>query len=268
VKDKVVIITGASSGIGKACALKFAKEGAIVVLAARSIEKLNDVVEDIQIAKGQALAVQTDVSKEEDCQNLIDTTIKYFNKVDVLVNNAGISMRSMFHDTDFLVIKKLMDINFWGTVYCTKIALPHLVKTQGSVVGVSSIAGFKGLPGRVGYSASKFAMHGFLECLRIENLKNGLHVLLVAPGFVNTNIRNAALVGDGSTQSETPLDESKLMSPNEVADHVYNGVVKKKREVILTSQGKLMVLLNKFFPGFMDKMVFNHFAKEKDSPLK
>ena len=267
-KDKVVIITGASSGIGQACAMKFAKEGAIVVLAARNIEKLNDIVDDIKIGKGQALAVQTDVSKEEDCQKLMDTTIEYFNQIDVLINNAGISMRSIFADTEIAVIKKLMDINFWGTVHCTKIALPHLLKMQGSVVGVSSIAGFKGLPGRAGYSASKFAMHGFLECLRIENLKKGLHVLIVAPGFTNTNIRNTALVGDGSTQSETPLEESKLMSAAEVADHIYNGIVKKKREVILTNQGKLTVLLNKFFPGFMDKMVFNHFAKEKDSPLK
>ncbi|MBL4654188.1 MAG: SDR family NAD(P)-dependent oxidoreductase, partial [Bacteroidia bacterium] len=135
-KDKVVIITGASSGIGQACAMKFAKEGAIVVLAARNIEKLNDIVDDIKIGKGQALAVQTDVSKEEDCQKLMDTTIEYFNQIDVLINNAGISMRSIFADTEIAVIKKLMDINFWGTVHCTKIALPHLLKMQGSVVGV------------------------------------------------------------------------------------------------------------------------------------
>ncbi|MCD4684121.1 MAG: SDR family NAD(P)-dependent oxidoreductase, partial [Bacteroidales bacterium] len=180
----------------------------------------------------------------------------------------GISMRALFEDTELSVIKKLMDINFWGTVYCTKYALPHLLKTKGSVVGVSSIAGYKGLPGRTGYSASKFAMHGFLEVLRIENMKKGLHVLTACPGFTASNIRNTALAADGSQQSESPRDEEKMMSAEDVADKIIGAIEKKKDRLTLTTQGKLTVLLNKFFPKFMDKMVYNHMAKEADSPFK
>ncbi|MBN4049669.1 SDR family oxidoreductase [Bacteroidales bacterium AH-315-N07] len=267
-KSKVVIITGASSGIGEACADLFAGKGANVILAARNSEKLELIAEKLKERGGKVFAVKTDVSNEEDCKFLINEVINTFNRIDVLINNAGISMRALFADTDLSVIRKLMDTNFWGTVYCTKYALPYLIESKGSVVGISSIAGFKGLPGRVGYSASKFAMQGFLECLRIENLKNGLHVLTVAPGFTNTNIRNVALSNDGSIQKETPLDESKLMSSETVAKNILNGIKNRKREIVLTSQGKLTVLLNKWFPGWMDKMVFDHFAKEKDSPLK
>jgi short-subunit dehydrogenase len=161
-----------------------------------------------------------------------------------------------------------MDVNFWGTVYCTKHALPYLLKSKGSVVGVSSIAGLKGLPARTGYSASKFAMNGFMETLRIENLKTGLHVLMAFPGFTASNIRNTALAADGSMQGESPRDEGKMMSAEEVAAHIYKAVVKRKNKIVLTTQGKLTVLLNKFFPNWMDKQVYNHMAKEPDSPFK
>ena len=266
--NKVVIITGASSGIGKALALNFASKKAIVVLAARRIEKLEQIAKDIPNSSSNILVLKTDVSIESDCKILIEKTIEKFGRIDILINNAGISMRALFEDTELSVIKKLMDINFWGTVYCTKYALPHLLKTKGSVVGVSSIAGYKGLPGRTGYSASKFAMHGFLEVLRIENMKKGLHVLTACPGFTASNIRNTALAADGSQQSESPRDEEKMMSAEDVADKIIGAIEKKKDRLTLTTQGKLTVLLNKFFPKFMDKMVYNHMAKEADSPFK
>ena len=190
-----------------------------------------------------------------------------FGKLDVLVNNAGISMRAMFNELEIGVIQKLMAVNFWGTVFCTKQALPHLLKTKGSIVGVSSIAGFKGLPARTGYSASKFAMQGFLESVRIEHLHDGLHVLLICPGFTASNIRNIALNSSGNQQGDSPLEEKKLMSAEQVAFHLVNGVIRKKRTIILTTQGKLTVLLNKFFPAMMDRLVWKHFAKEPDSPL-
>jgi short-subunit dehydrogenase len=177
-------------------------------------------------------------------------------------------MRALFKDLKLDVLKKLMDVNFWGTVYCTKYALPYLLESKGSVVGVSSIAGFVGLPARTGYSSSKFAMHGFLNTLRIETLKEGLHVMIIAPGFTASNIRKTALVADGSAQGETPRNEEKMMSAEDVAKYLIKGIKKRKRTVILTSQGKLTVLLNKFFPSFMDKMIYNHMAKEEDSPLK
>jgi len=265
-KNKIAIVTGASSGIGLATAKELLKQGAKVVLAARSIEKLQTIEKELN--NSNILIIPTDVSKEEDCKNLINKTIEKFQKIDILINNAGISMRAIFKDVKLEVIKSLMDINFWGTVYCTHYALPHLLKSKGSVVGVSSIAGFKGLPARVGYSSSKFAMHGFLDVLRTENLKTGLHVMLIAPGFTSSNIRNTALVADGSQQGESPRAEEKMMSAEEVAIHLCKGLEKRKRTIILTTQGKLTVLLNKFFPKFMDKMVYNHMAKEENSPFK
>lgn len=177
-------------------------------------------------------------------------------------------MRALFNDADIDVIRRLMDINFWGTVYCSKFALPHLLKTKGSIVGVSSIAGFKGLPGRTGYSASKFAMQGFLEALRIENYKTGLHVLIACPGYTASNIRNAGLNKDGKAQGESPLNEKKLMSAEEVANYIIRATIKRKKYLVLTPLGKFTVWLNRFFPSFIDGMVYNSVAKEKDSPFK
>ena len=267
-KGKTVIITGASSGIGLATAKNLAEKGAKVVLAARNLEKIENEATVLKQNGHEVLAVKTDVSDESSCKNLIDKTTENFGKIDVLVNNAGISMRAIFEDLDLSVLKKLMDTNFWGTVYCTKYALPHLLKTKGSVVGVTSIAGFVGLPARTGYSASKYAMKGFLDTLRIETLHQGLHVMLIAPGFTASNIRHTALTADGSQQGETPRDEEKMMSAEEVAEYLAKGIAKRKREIILTSQGKLTTTLNKFFPKMMDKMIFNHMSKEPDSPLK
>lgn len=266
--DKVVVITGASSGIGKALAMEFAGRGASVVMAARNSERLEHAAAVVAAKNARVLSVVADVSSEHDCKALIDKTVDEFGRVDILINNAGISMRALFEDTSLDVIRKLMDINFWGTVYCTKYALPHLLAVKGSVAGVSSIAGYKGLPGRTGYSASKFAMHGFLETLRIENMKKGLHVLIACPGFTSSNIRNTALNGRGEQQGESPRDETGMMSPEEVAFHIANAIARRKDRLTLTFQGRLTVLLNKFFPKFMDKQVYNHMAKEPDSPFK
>ncbi len=267
-EGKVCIITGASSGIGKALAFELAKQKAKLVIAARNVADLEEIKKTIVQAGGEVLVVKTDVSIEANCINLIEETVKHYGRIDVLINNAGISMRAIFEEVDLKVLKQLMDINFWGTVYCTKYALPYLLKSKGSVAGVSSVAGYKGLPGRTGYSASKFAMHGFLEVLRIENLKKGLHVLIACPGFTASNIRNTALAKDGSLQGESPRDESEMMTAEEVAKHIVKAIIKRKDRILLTSQGKMTVTLNKFFPKFMDKMVYNHMAKEPNSPIK
>jgi short-subunit dehydrogenase len=267
--DKVVIITGASSGIGKALAIEFASRGVHLVLAARQYVALCELTESlIKQYNIQAVAVQCDVSVEEDCSHLIKQTILTYGKIDILVNNAGISMRALFKDVDLKVLKTVMDVNFWGTVYCTKYALPHVLKTQGTIVGVSSIAGYKGLPGRSGYSASKFAMNGFLDVLREENLKTGIHIMTACPGFTASNIRNVALAKDGSQQGESTLDEDKMMTAAEVAKIIANGVENRSRTLIMTRQGKLLVFLNKFFPAWLDKLVYNNFTKEKDALLK
>ena len=276
---KVVVITGASSGIGLATAKAFAAKGDCVVLAARNIEKLKSTVTVLQNRYGETarvgdnkvqrfLAVETDVVKEEDCKNLIARTVEVYGRIDVLVNNAGISMRAMFKDLDLSVIKNLMDVNFWGTVFCTKYALPYLLKTKGSVVGVISIAGFKGLPARTGYSASKFAIYGFLDTLRVEHLHDGLHVMIFAPGFTASNIRFTALTADGSAQGETPRDEGKMMSAEAVAQRLVKGVYKRKAQIVLTPIGKLTVWLNKFFPRLVDRLEYNYMKNEPDSPLK
>jgi len=265
---KIIIITGASSGIGKALAEVYAVKGNCLVLGARSIDKLEEIASELRTKCEDVLTVKMDVSVEADCEQLINRAIDQFGRIDVLINNAGISMRALFDDLDLKVLKQLMDVNFWGSVYCTKYALPYLLKSKGSLVGVSSIAGYKGLPGRTGYSASKFAMHGFLETLRIENLKEGLHVLIACPGFTSSNIRNTALGSKGEQQGESPRDEAKMMTAEEVAIHIKNAVKNRKRTLVLTREGKLTVFLNKIFPKFMDKMVYNHMAKEPNSPFK
>lgn len=267
-QEKVVIITGASSGIGLACAKEFSSQGYRVVLAARNIQKLIEIEASLKISNPNILVIQTDVSVQSDCKNLIDSTIQKFGRIDILINNAGLSMRALFLEVDLEVLKRLMDVNFWGSVYCTKYALPFLLKNGGSVVGVSSIAGYKGLPARTGYSASKFALHGFLDTLRVENLKNKLHVMIAAPGFTASNIRKTALNENGKEQGDSPLEENNLMTAEEVAKSIYKGILKRKRSIILTWEGKLVYLLNKICPRLLDLIEYNTMKKEPNSPLK
>ena len=264
----MVIITGSSSGIGLSLAHEFGRRGASVVISARNQERLNTAFEELQLEGVDTLALRTDVSVEADCKNLIDRTIEWKGKIDVLVNNAGVSMRAVFFNTDLSVIKSLMDINFWGTVYCTKFALPYLLKTKGSVVGIISVAGYIGLPGRTGYSASKFAIRGFLETLRCENRKTGLHVLIAAPGFTSSNIRISALQANGDKQGATPRDEAKMMSSEKVARKVVRAVVRRKDKLILTFlEGKFAVMLNHHCPKIVSRLVYYLMAREPDSPF-
>jgi short-subunit dehydrogenase len=265
---KVVIVTGASSGIGLACAKEFSRRNYKVVMAARTIEKLVVIEQEMKSYNPDIISIKTDVSMENDCKNLIEDTVKHFGRIDVLINNAGISMRALFKDLDLNVLHSLMNTNFWGTVYCTKYALPYVLENQGSIVGISSIAGFMGLPGRTGYSASKFAMHGFLETLRVEHLRQNLHVMIVAPGFTASEIRKKALSADGSAQGETPRNEKKMMQAEEVAGYIYRGVEKRKRQIVLTTQGKLAVFLRKWIPGIVDQLEYQEMKKEPNSPLQ
>ncbi len=266
-KNQVVLITGASSGIGEATAYAFAKKGYNLVLAARSVQALEQVKSNcIQIgAKCEIIA--TDVANEAACKHLIEQTIQYFGTIHVLINNAGLSMRASLADASLAVLHQLMDVNFWGTVYCTKYALPYVLKEKGSIIGISSVAGIKGLPGRTGYAASKFAMNGFLESLRIENKHKHLHVGILAPGYTASNIRNVALNAKGNKQQESPLKESELMQPETVAMHITRMVMKRTNFQILTTQGKLVYWLNKFLPSLVDSLIYKKVSKEKDSPI-
>jgi short-subunit dehydrogenase len=268
-QNKIVMITGASSGIGKALVYEFARHGAKIAMAARNVEELFRIEHELREQGVEVLSVRTDVTKEVDCRTFVEQTYRRFGRIDILVNNAGISMRALFEELEIDVIHRLMDVNFWGTVYCTKHALPYLLDTRGSVTGVISAAGFIGLPGRTGYAASKFAVRGFLNTLRVENLKKGLHVLVAAPGFTASNIRKSALAADGSQQGESPRVEDKMMSAERCARIIVRGIRKRKREIIMTFvEGKISVFLSKWWPGLLDKLVYSHMAKEPNSPFK
>lgn len=265
--DKVVIITGASSGIGKTLAEKYASEGYRLVLAARREERLQELAECLK--NTEVLPVRTDVSLEEDCKNLIIKAIERFGRIDILINNAGISMRAIFEDVETKVLRRLMDVNYWGMVYCTKYALPYILKEKGSIVGVISTGGYIGLPGRTGYSASKFAVRGFLDTLRVEYLRSGLHVLVVAPGFTASEIRESALVADGKQQGKTPRNENKMMSAEHCAAIMYRVIKNRRRKVIVSFwDGKFIVLVAKLWAWVVDQILYAVFKREPDSPLK
>lgn len=265
--NKVVIVTGASTGIGRATAVLAARNGARVLMAARSEEKLQELSTSLKEEGLHVMYVVTDVSREEDCRKMVEACVERFGTIDILINNAGISMRALFLKTEKEVLERLMQVNFWGTVYCTRYALPYILQNKGSVVGVSSVAGFHGLPGRTGYSASKFAMHGFLETIRIEHLKEKLHVMVIAPGFTASDIRKHALTCDGSEQGDSPRKEEKLMSPEYVAFWIFKGIRKRKRNKIMTWDGRLTALLQRIVPDMVDRAYYNHMAREPNSPF-
>ncbi|MBO5984777.1 MAG: SDR family oxidoreductase [Rikenellaceae bacterium] len=265
---KTVVITGASSGIGAAMAREYAAMGAKVVLGARQGDKLQQMCHEIESKGGKAAWSECDVTKAEDCQRLIQTAVDSFGGIDVLICNAGISMRALFDDLDLSVLHRLMDVNFWGTVYCTKYALPYLQQSKGSLVGISSVAGIHGLPGRTGYSASKFAMTGFLETIRIENLKKGLHVMVACPGFTASNVRFSALTADGSQQGSTPREEGKMMTAEQVAHIVARGIARRKRLCLMEAEGRATHFVKKFAPALVDKIFYWVMSKEPDSPFK
>lgn len=266
--NKVVVVTGASSGIGEAMAREYAKMGAKVVMAARREEELRRIASEIESSGGKVTYTAGDVVCEEDCKHLMQHAVDTFGGIDVLICNAGLSMRALFDDCDLKVLHRLMDVNFWGTVNCTKYALKWLQQSRGSLVGISSVAGIHGLPGRTGYSASKYAMTGFLDTIRVENLKKGLHVMTACPGFTASNVRFSALTADGSQQGETPRNEDKMMTPEQVAHIVARGIRRRKRLCLMEWEGRGTHLLKKFFPGLVDKLFYAVMAKEPDSPLK
>ncbi|RVU26583.1 SDR family oxidoreductase [Sandaracinomonas limnophila] len=266
--SKVVIITGGSSGIGKSLAFEYGNHGYTVVITGRNAENLKSVENELIQNNIQAKGIKCDSANEEETKQMIQQVVSEFGGIDILINNAGISMRSMFESVQMDVMKQVMDINFWGTVYSTHAALPYIKERKGGIIGISSIAGYRGLPVRSGYSASKFAMNGFMEALRTELIGTGVHVLIACPGFTASNIRNASLNSEGKITGETMREESKMMSSEEVAKEIYKAFESKKKTLVLTFQGKLTVFLNKLFSGFIDKMVYNTLKKEKDSPLK
>jgi len=259
-KDKVVVVTGGTDGIGRALVESLLQMGAKVATCGRNHDKLYS----LQTAHPSSFLhiMVADVSNENDCRRFMETTIKSFGGIDILINNAGVSMRAILKEAETEVIKKVMDINFYGTVYCTKYALNSIIERKGTIVGVSSIAGYRGLPGRSGYSASKFAVQGWLEAVKTEMMAEGVHVMWVCPGFTTSNIRHAALDKDGASHGDTPMDESKMMTAEDCAEHILNAVRKKKRTLVLTFTGKRTVFMQKFFPKLADKLAYKFFYKD------
>lgn len=262
-KDKVVVVTGASSGIGLAIVECFAERGNKVVIAARSFDKLEEIASRLNAKNCNVFPVKTDVTDEKSCKNLIEKSIEKYGKIDILINNAGISMRADFNDCELKVLHELMDVNFWGTVYCTKFALPYIIESKGTIVGIISIAGYQPLPGRTGYSASKFAVRGFLDTVRIETKNTGVKVLVVAPGYVATDIRIRARLADGSQQGYSPRNEKKMQSTKHVAETVYYSVKHNRRSVIMTTLGFLAVFVRNLWPKFADRESYKIMKKEK-----
>ena len=266
-KNKVAIITGASSGIGRAISKEFAKRGAIVVLAARSRDNLVTLSNEINGEGGASRVFPADISDENQCKALIEDTLNTYGRIDILVNNAGISMRASFQDVEIDVLKRVMDTNFWGTVYCTKYALPQLLERKGTVIGISSICGITPLPGRTGYVASKHAMEGFFESIRVENTSRDLHVMLVHPGFTSSNIRNAALNEIGIPHMETPLNEDKLMPAERVAIEITEGILDRKKSLTLTTEGRLITWIYKHMPNLADRLIYREMKNQPGAPF-
>lgn len=252
---KTYVITGASAGIGEALALHYAARGNDIVLAARDEAALARVASRCEQAGGRALVVKTDVSDEAQCKRLIEEAVARFGGVDVLVNNAGVSMWARFDEiTDVSVFERLMRVNYLGTVYPTYHALPYLKKSRGLIVGVSSLTGKTGVPTRSAYGATKHAMQGFLDALRIELRSSGVDVLVVSPGFVRTDIRAKALGPDGKPREESPREEegSATMSLEECTRIIVDAIDKRQREVVMTRKAKLGLVLKLIAPGLVD----------------
>ncbi|MBC7848097.1 MAG: SDR family oxidoreductase [Chitinophagaceae bacterium] len=250
--NKVVAITGGSDGIGKALVDSLLALGAKVATCGRSYDKLYSL--QLQYASAPLHTITCDVSNEHDCQNFIESTIKTFGRIDILINNAGISMRSLFKDADFDVMKQIMDVNYWGAVYCTKYALDSIIANKGTIVGMSSVAGYRGLPGKSAYSASKFALQGWMEALRVEMMDQHVNVMWICPGFTTDEPRRYS--------GESPIDEETPIPPEECAAITLDAIEKQKRYVIMTFSGKRTVFSTRFFPTLADKFIHKYFFKD------
>jgi short-subunit dehydrogenase len=252
--ENVVIITGASAGIGRELALLLAEQGAWLALADRNAEKLEEVASQCRQRGCKAVVVPTDVAEQSQCKNLIENTVAKYNRIDTLINNAGITMRARFDDIrDLAMIEQIMKVNYFGSVYCTYYALPYLKETQGRIVGICSLIGKTGVPTRSGYAASKHAMAGFFDTLRIELADYGVSVTMIYPGFVGTEVRKRALGPDGKPLGKSPVREGKVMTVERCARLIAQAAAQRKREFVMTLRGRLGLWLKLIAPGLVDR---------------
>ena len=255
--SKVVLVTGASSGIGAELARQFAAAGARLALVARDVARLEEIAGQCRALGGEALVVPADVSDEASCRSAIATTVENFGALDILVNNAGLGSRGLFEDiTDFSIFEKLMRVNYLGSVWCTAYALPHLKRSRGIVVAISSLAGLAGVPGRSAYGATKHAMAGFFDSLRVELKDSGVHVLVVYPGFVFSEINTRALAPDGQPFGDRAYKrkKSETMETDECCRLILGAVARRDRELVMTWRGKVGRMLKLISPALVDRM--------------
>lgn len=254
-RENVVVITGASDGIGREMALQLAEQGAWLSLAARDAGKLEQVAADCRARGGRAIAVPTDVGDQAQCRRLVEATVREYGRIDTLVNNAGVSMWARFDQvTDLAPFETMMRVNYLGGVYCTHAALPHLKASRGRIVGVSSLTGRAGVPTRSGYAASKHAMAGFFDSLRIELADEGVTVTMVYPGFVSTGIRQRAYGPDGQPLRSSPVREAEVMTPQECARQIIAAAAGRRRELVMTARGKVGQWIKLIAPGVVDRI--------------
>src|SRR5882762_5605617 len=258
--NKVVVVTGGSDGIGKALVEALIALGAKVATCGRNHDKLYHL--QLEYSNVMLHTWACDVSNEQECQGFIESTIETFGGIDILINNAGVSQRGLFLDSATEVTRRIMDVNFMGTVYCTKYALPSILERRGTVAGVSSTAGYRGLPGRTAYCASKFALQGWLESLRTELMYSGVNVMWVSPGWTASNVRNAALNTEGKPIGESVLKEQNLMSAEECAGYILRAIEKRRRTKIIGLTSKVTILVNRFFPSLADRLTYRHYYKK------
>ena len=248
-KDQVTIITGASSGIGAELARQLAAGGARLALAARRAELLEEVAADCRQLGGQAVALPTDITVPEQCAALVQRTVDTYGEIDMLINNAGISMHALFTDIEDLdIFDRIMRVNYLGAVACTHYALPHLLSARGRIVVVSSLTGKAGVPTRTGYAASKHALHGFFDSLRVELAGSGVSITIACPSFVDTGIRRYN-TGQGESHRKT---RSKRMPVKRCARIILRAAERRRREVVMTALGKVGRLVRPFLPGLID----------------
>ncbi|WP_243394770.1 SDR family oxidoreductase [Leptospira adleri] len=263
IKDKVVLITGASEGIGRELSYQFASQQVKLVLASRNLEALEHLTQECLQKGAETISVKTDVSSSEDCKRMIDLAIGKFGKIDILIQCAGISMSAPFESVqDLGIFEKLMSVNYLGIVYSSYYALSHLKKTKGLIVNISSLQGKTGFPGSTGYSASKFAVQGFSDSLRIELKDTGVDVLVVSPGPIATQMNFRKFDANGTISKEKQQTPKKnIMSVSTCARLILDAIVRRDRELVMTFGGKLIPWVKLVAPRFVDRLVANAVEK-------
>jgi short-subunit dehydrogenase len=253
--SKVVVVTGASMGIGRALCLALAAQRPRLVLAARDEERLRTVAAACAERGTETLVVRTDVSVEADCRRLVEGAVERFGALDVLVNNAGIGMIARFDELqDLSVYERLMRVNYLGSLYATFHALPHLKRSRGLIVAVASLAGLTGVPTRTGYAASKHAVVGFFDSLRVELLGSGVDVTVVAPDFVVSEIHRRAAGPSGAPLGESPMQEARIMTAERCAELILGAMERRQRLLVMSLRGRLGRLVRLFAPGLIDRV--------------